>query len=718
VRELPSHASGFAPLAHHRTTEIRDVRTPMSKKPELFLDFHGRFIDALGIQMYQKPPAAIAELIANAWDADAGVVGVTLPTALGATAEIVVSDNGRGMSFVQCQEHYLKVGRNRRKDGGGTTPGGRPVLGRKGIGKFAGFGIAKKIIVDTTSEETGEQTVFELDLDKLQSNEFIQAGRHPIEVLEAHGPRKARKSSHGTKVRLGALTLSRPQDPQGFAERMARRFVLAASAQSFQVSVNGISLSAIETSTDDEFDFPSDYSKSERPNTLIKIENKEGVEKLGAEEIRWRIRFRKEPISDEEFRGVSVFCGIKVAQTPFFFELSGGLPGQFGQQYLFGHVKADFIDYLGDDIITTERQRINWEHADARPLLEWGQAKLRELLGVWKERRAEKRNKEIDEKITPFAARLDKLQPSERKTVTSAIRKLASISTLEDDEFNDLSGAILTAWEQGRLRDLIGKIAGLADAEAGMILSIMGEAQILTALHVAEVIRTKLDLVRGLRSRVEARELENAIRDYIAKHPWLINPKYEFYKKELSLGKILQEVAKKIKLDDDPDFAKRVGRQNELRRELSVLIPYYRSRAPKAPLLFAICAPCQPFTRLSRKELTAKRKAGRRRDKNLLREAMKFVKWFKPELVLSENVQGIRDPKYGGVWDEFREALEKAGYVTGTKVVCTSHFGIPQYRKRSILLAVRRDVAKSDRLADAIGSKILVPESDTDSVVV
>jgi hypothetical protein len=273
---------------------------------------------------------------------------------------------------------------------------------------------------------------------------------------------------------------------------------------------------------------------------------------------RWRIRFRKEPIGDEEFRGISVFCGIKVAQTPFFFELSGGLPGQFGQQYLFGQVKADYLDRLDDDIITTERQRINWEHAEARPLLEWGQAKLKELLGIWKDRRAEKRNEEIDDKIAPFAGRLDKLQPSERQTVTSAIRKIASISTLEDAEFNDLAGAILTAWEQGRLRDLIGRIAGLADAEPGIILSVMGEAQILTALHVAEVIRTKLDLVRGLRRRVEAKELENAIRNYIAEHPWLINPNYEFYKKELSLGKLLTEVATKIKLDDHPDFAKRI----------------------------------------------------------------------------------------------------------------------------------------------------------------
>lgn len=162
----------------------------------------------------------------------------------------------------------------------------------------------------------------------------------------------------------------------------------------------------------------------------------------------------------------------------------------------------------------------------------------------------------------------------------------------------------------------------------------------------------------------------------------------------------------------------RQGQQTELRKELDVLIPYYRVKAKGVPLLFAICAPCQPFTRLARKELTARRKAGRRRDKNLLREAMKFVRRYKPELVLSENVQGIGDPKYGGVWEEFREALERAGYVTGHKVVCTSRFGIPQYRRRSILLGVRGEVANADRLQDADGKQIMVPESDADAVMI
>ena len=160
------------------------------------------------------------------------------------------------------------------------------------------------------------------------------------------------------------------------------------------------------------------------------------------------------------------------------------------------------------------------------------------------------------------------------------------------------------------------------------------------------------------------------------------------------------------------------GRQNELVEELDTLIPYYRQQAPDAPLLFAICAPCQPFTKLSRKELSQKRKTGRKRDRRLLREAVNFVEWYQPELVLSENVAGIKNPQYGHVWDEFRDGLEELGYVTGSTVVCTSRFGIPQYRRRSILLAARGDLVKSERLADIVGQELLVPEADPDAVIV
>ena len=147
------------------------------------------------------------------------------------------------------------------------------------------------------------------------------------------------------------------------------------------------------------------------------------------------------------------------------------------------------------------------------------------------------------------------------------------------------------------------------------------------------------------------------------------------------------------------------------------MIEHYRGRVPGAPLLFAICAPCQPFTKLSRKELSEARKAGRERDSNLLTEAAKFVDRFRPEMVLSENVQGIGDPKYGGVWDDFKAQLGRLGYATGSKVVCTSNFGVPQYRRRSILVAVRRELANPAFLVDGNLSDLNVPEAAPENVV-
>lgn len=72
----------------------------MPVKRALEFRFHGRVIEHLGTDMYQSPTAAIAELIANAWEADAEEVSITLPTGeISDASLIVIKDNGVGMTF-------------------------------------------------------------------------------------------------------------------------------------------------------------------------------------------------------------------------------------------------------------------------------------------------------------------------------------------------------------------------------------------------------------------------------------------------------------------------------------------------------------------------------------------------------------------------------------------------------------------------------------------
>ena len=94
-------------------------------------------LNHLGINLYSNIPAVLAEVVANAWDADAETVRVDISED---PASITISDDGHGMSRNEINARFLKVGYRRREHAGPVTPKhGRLVMGRKGIGKLSLF---------------------------------------------------------------------------------------------------------------------------------------------------------------------------------------------------------------------------------------------------------------------------------------------------------------------------------------------------------------------------------------------------------------------------------------------------------------------------------------------------------------------------------------------------------------------------------------------------
>ena len=157
--------------------------------------------------------------------------------------------------------------------------------------------------------------------------------------------------------------------------------------------------------------------------------------------------------------------------------------------------------------------------------------------------------------------------------------------------------------------------------------------------------------------------------------------------------------------DDHP-----TGQQSQAFSRLDELIDKHRSRFPEAPLLFAICAPCQPFTKLSKAELSEDRVATRLRDRWLLAHTCRFIERYEPDMLLSENVSGIADARYGGIWEDFANRLRDMNYNVTSRRVCTSAFGIPQYRKRSILAAIRT-------VPERVFDPIELPTEDTSATI-
>lgn len=109
-------------------------------------------------------------------------------------------------------------------------------------------------------------------------------------------------------------------------------------------------------------------------------------------------------------------------------------------------------------------------------------------------------------------------------------------------------------------------------------------------------------------------------------------------------------------------------------------------------LMFICCSPCQYWTHIN----TDREKS--LKSKDLLKEFQRFVSWFKPGYLVIENVPGLLKNKKEKILSEFLVFLESESYVYDHKIVNANHYGVPQHRKRYLLIATR--VSDNIRIPD------------------
>lgn len=108
-------------------------------------------LNHLGRNLYRNFITVIGEAISNSWDADAQNVWITIDRE---NNFFVIADDGIGMSEDDFQNKFLRIGYSKRKNEGAKSPGGRPYIGNKGIGKLALLSCAKRISIYTKTKES------------------------------------------------------------------------------------------------------------------------------------------------------------------------------------------------------------------------------------------------------------------------------------------------------------------------------------------------------------------------------------------------------------------------------------------------------------------------------------------------------------------------------------------------------------------------------------
>ncbi len=379
-------------------------------------------IDKLGVKLYDKVSAVIAELIANSYDADAEEVvieapmGLYLATRTGGEVsdlghEIIVRDDGIGMTPDVINEFYLRVGGERRKDSrrGSKSPKfGRSVMGRKGIGKLAPFGICNTIEVISAGGDPvdgkdieGRSTKGYLTAHFIMRKDEILSDsekEYPPILGEFDG---TVKSTRGTCIKMREFSRRKVPGIETFDRQLSHRFgVKSLDWQIKLVNTNSktgpvnresrvVGDFEIQTMPGTRIDFKGPTSEAIERTHLRKFEvvdhdSQKPVPSIQAGfehadggkfyPLQGWVGYASKSYRDELMAGIRIYCRGKIAAQTSIFGKKSGFTGEFNiRSYLVGELHADWLDE-DEDLIRTDRRDILWSDPLGQAFEKWGQS--------------------------------------------------------------------------------------------------------------------------------------------------------------------------------------------------------------------------------------------------------------------------------------------------------------------------------------------------------
>ncbi len=373
---------------------------------ELVMSFDPKTIEHLGIKMYSHLPNAIAELIANAYDACATEVLIHLIDKED-EKKIIIMDNGEGMRFEEINEKFLVIGRNRRKEGEIITVCGRMATGKKGLGKLAFFGIGETIVIETCKK--GEKTKFILDWQELINTTGVPY-KPKYEITECN------KFEKGTKITLLKLKRKSKFNLESLIKGIAGLFNFLDDFNVF-IQLNDNKKILIDNKlkyNDIDMEFEWIFPKWLKTKNLCDYEYNS--------RIKGKIITSKYPLKPG-LRGITLFANGRLVNKAEFFANS---ESSHFFSYVTGWLDIDFIDEWEEDVISTNRQSLDWENNKIQKLRDFLSIVINEIHKEWREQRKEKKHKNFKNKTkidfkewyskTPFKIK-EKLEPVIEKII-------------------------------------------------------------------------------------------------------------------------------------------------------------------------------------------------------------------------------------------------------------------------------------------------------------
>ncbi len=445
-------------------------------------------------------------MVSNSWDADAEKVEITFPE--GEPTEIKIRDFGNGMTADEVQDAYLLIGRNCRKElSTDVTPKKRPIMGRKGIGKLAVFGVASDVEIMTV--KNGNSVCLKLDYDEMKEWPARSEEPYSPKIVESRCGKT--NEENGTEILLSKLRRKTPIDSEIMKKELAKRFTVV-SRSDFKVFVNGSQIKPEDRKLKQSCEKTWELSELPEQDVISEVE--------GWKVTGW-VGVLHSPSTND--RGIDIFVRGKAAETNSMFNDKSS-HNTVARNYIVGEIHADFLDSSeGEDHIGTARNTVQWETIPGEMLEKWGQRTVRFVLDEWVKLLRKKKEKQVI-KTADFDKWLEGRTSREKTQAMKLVKAIVDDDKIQSESVASLLNMIKANIEFEAFQELIDEMEQ-SGGSIELLLKLVGEWRIIEAREYLKLADGQLEIIEKLNKFVKEGALEvKHMQPLFEENSWLIDP--------------------------------------------------------------------------------------------------------------------------------------------------------------------------------------------------
>lgn len=519
-------------------------------------------LNHLGLGLYSSTPAVLTEIIANAYDAEATEVTISIDK----TRHIItITDNGHGMSEEDLQNKFLHVGYARRNYSDFTLTGKRRVMGRKGIGKLAMFSLAD--VVNISTRQDGKEALgVSVNVPELKNT--INNGQDY--KLNSVTPSNRLNGTHGTVIELSELNKTTTSATESNLKlRLARRFsIIGNNAElPFNISIDGEKVTVADRGFHEDVQFFWSFGGTEADENLRLCKNLAVDKDTKAQRmmlldssvtndselsLRGYIASVTKPkqLKEKEtnINQISIFANGRVFQEDVLPILSNS---DHFNSYLVGEIHADFLDQDDVDRATASREAIKQNDPKFMGLIGHLKIQMQKVAGAWDEWRKAlgyenlpDKNPFVEEWLNTLVDKKDR--KSAEKLIMSVYNNQFSSDQKQNDEYKkDLYRSTIIGFEKLKAKKQLAKLETISSVTSPEFQAIFQSLDDMEETYYWDITNNRLHIIEKFQKIVDDKELEKVAQEYLFQHLWLLDPTWDRIKSPAIMEVTLTEYLKK-----------------------------------------------------------------------------------------------------------------------------------------------------------------------------